>query len=145
MSRQWHQYAIALLGFVVVLALVQHSAEQIDFITVTLSLCVIILYESNTHWDSSVAQKLVLLLNLEVEDLVSFAGVRASWPFVDACLTFFLIPISICKTPTGMWYSAECHSLPSAHQTQWECANHAPYMHGVWLKAFKVSRQYCIT
>ena len=25
MSRQWHQYAIALLGFVVVLALVQHS------------------------------------------------------------------------------------------------------------------------
>ena len=78
MSRQWHQYAIALLGFVVVLALVQHSEEQIDFITVTLSLCVIILYESNTHWDSSVAQKLVLLLNLEVEDLVSFAGVRAS-------------------------------------------------------------------
>ena len=56
MSRQWHQYAIALLGFVVVLALVQHSAEQIDFITVTLSLCVIILYESNTHWDSSVAR-----------------------------------------------------------------------------------------
>ena len=75
------------MGFVVVYAVVQHvaeghahycSKEQIGFITVTFSLCVISLYESNTHWDSSVAQKLVLLLNLEVEDLVSFAGVRAS-------------------------------------------------------------------
>ena len=54
--------------------------------------------------------------------------------------TLLELIVQFFKLPTGTCCSNEYHGLPSAHQTQWEYALHAPYAYGAWLKASKVAR-----
>ena len=69
---------------------------------------------------------------------------RSCWPSIITCSSCTLCFKLIVLLSISHRHSVIYQSLPSAHQTQWECA-YMHHMHGAWLKIPKLIRQYCIS